>query len=88
MWMGDIHSRPLENKKMWIPLASKSDVQKFHSVNQNLPPAAHKYALKLMDVFFTKEELKTGNCTVAEGRTLLNQQILQGMKCKPVEPLP
>lgn len=39
-------------------------------------------ALKLMDLFFTKEEMARGNCTPAEGRELLRQDVIAGIRCK------
>ena len=41
-----------------------------------------KFALRLLSVFFSEEELAEGNCTYAEGRKLLDQDILNGIKCK------
>ena len=38
--------------------------------------------LKLLSVFFTMDELARSNCTKAERRELLNQEILQTIKCK------
>ena len=41
-------------------------------------------ALKLMDLFFTKDEMATSNCTPAEGRKLLRQDVIAGIRCKSV----
>jgi len=39
-------------------------------------------ALKLMTLFFTKQEMAEGNCTVTEGREQLRPDIVSGIKCK------
>ena len=49
---------------------------------ENASTDACQLALKLMDVFFTKEELSVGNCTEAEGRELLRQDVIDGIRCK------
>ena len=43
---------------------------------------ASSLALKLMDLFFTKEEMARSNCTPAEGREILRQDIIAGIQCK------
>ena len=49
----------------------------------NCPPKdPAKFALRLLSVFFTDEELAESNCTDAKGRKLLDQSILWGIKCK------
>lgn len=42
---------------------------------------ASSLALKLMDLFFTKEEMAKSNCTPAEGRDILWQDIIAGIRC-------
>ena len=37
-------------------------------------------ALKLMNLFFTREE--KSNCTPAEGKEILRQDIIVGIRCK------
>ena len=39
-------------------------------------------ALSLMDLFFSREEMARGNCTDAEGRNLLEPEIISGIRCK------
>ena len=48
---------------------------------ENASTDSCQLALKLMDVFFTKE-LSAGNCTEAEGRELLRQDDIDGIRCK------
>ena len=43
--------------------------------------SASSLALKLMDLFFTKEEMAKSNCTPAEGREILRQDIIAGIRC-------
>ena len=47
-----------------------------------LASSASSLALKLMDLFFTKEEMAKSNCTPAEGREILRQDIIAGIRCK------
>ena len=39
-------------------------------------------ARKLMELFFTREEMANGNCTEADGRILLNPEVISGIRCK------
>ena len=43
---------------------------------------ATSLALKLMDLFFSKDEMAASNCTPADGRDLLRQDIIAGIRCK------
>lgn len=43
---------------------------------------AKSLALKLMDVFFTKDEMASGNCTFVKGKNLLNLAIIDGIRSK------
>ena len=38
--------------------------------------------LKLPELLFTNKELKEGLCTPCKGRTLLNQECIEGIRCK------
>ena len=49
---------------------------------ENSATDACALARKLMELFFTREEMANGNCTEADGRTLLNPEVISGMKCK------
>ena len=64
-----------------LPLPSEAAVALFHSDNCCLPSDAGAFAKKLLDVFFSKEELARSCCTKAVGRELLNQTVLRGIKC-------
>ena len=65
-----------------LPLLSEAAVASFHSVNCCLPSDARSFAKKLLDVFFSEEELARSCCTKAIGRELLDQTVLTGIKCK------
>jgi len=41
---------------------------------------ASSLALKLMDVFFTREELSSGCCTEAKGKALLDPEVIDGIR--------
>ena len=43
------------------------------------PSYPARFALKLLSVFFTQEEMAKLNCTKADDRKLLNQDILQAI---------
>ena len=45
-----------------------------------LASSASSLALKLMNLFFTKEEMAKSNCTPAEGREILRQDIIAGIR--------
>ena len=47
-----------------------------------LASSASSLALKLMDLFFTKEDMAKSNCTPAEGREILRQDIIAGIRWK------
>ena len=61
---------------------SEAVVALFHRINCCLPPDAGSFAKKLLDVFFSEEQLARSCCTKAVGRELLNQSVLCGIKCK------
>jgi len=43
---------------------------------------ARKLALKLLSLFFTKEQLAEGLCTPMKGKNLLNPEIIEGIRYK------
>ena len=44
--------------------------------------SARKLALKLLSLFFTKEEMTESLCTPLEGKKLLNPEIIEGIRHK------
>ena len=63
-----------------VTLLTEKAVAEFWQLN-NCPPAdPGKFALRLLSLCFTNEELAESNCTPAEGRRLLNQEILTAIK--------
>ena len=67
-----------------VSLPSRAALAEYNSVNSAPPSDASKFALRLLGVFFTVEELARSNCTKADGRELLDPEILQAIKCKIV----
>ena len=65
-----------------VELPSEAAVAHLRQINACPPGDAAKYALRLMPVFFTSEELGSSNCTVTQGRDLLNQEYLEAIKRK------
>lgn len=61
-------------------VAALHQFQKVSAAAKTSDPA--KFALKLLSVFFSDEELSVSiNGTYAEGRRLLDQNVLLGIKC-------
>ena len=72
---------PKSKHHLVLSLPSEAAVALFHSVNCCPPPDAGTFAKKLLDVFFSEEELARSCCTKATGRELLDQTVLLGIKC-------
>ncbi len=71
----------VKGRSVVVELPSEAALAQFIQIN--CPPKdPAKFALKLLSVFFTDEELSQSNCTKAEGRDLLNQEILVAIKCE------
>ena len=49
---------------------------------ENLSRSAARLCLNLLNVFFTKETLAESLVTDIEGRKLLNQEIIEGIRCE------
>ena len=69
-------------KHVYLRVPTEAALMEFQQVSLCPPNDPAKFALKLLSVFFTDELLSTSNCTKAEGRSLLDQEILLGIKCK------
>lgn len=54
----------------------------FNSVNSAPPSDPAKFALRLLGIFFSYEELAKSNCTKADGRDLLDPEIILAIKRK------
>jgi len=46
-----------------------------------------KFALKLLGLLFTKDEMKEGLCTPCKGQKLLNQEYIEGIRRTSVSPV-
>ena len=76
-WLGSPHTHVIERKKIWIPRGDANKVSMAEAISTNPP----RLACNLLSVFFTKDELSKGNCTPAQGRNLLDPNIIQGIRC-------
>ena len=64
-----------------LKVPSAAALMEFNRVSEFVHGAPKKFALKLLSIFFTDEELAESNCTYAPGRKLLDQQVLRGIQC-------
>ncbi len=78
-WFGNPHNKA---QMVWMTFQSEEQLQQFRNVNTTRPKDAAKYALRLLTLFFSEEELAESNCTPAEGRKLLDQKTLSAIKRK------
>ena len=74
--LGNPYGKP--DERVFLPEWSQLDVRSKEATSKT--PA--QLALRLLGLFFTKEEIAKGNCTEAEGRELLSPQIIEGIRCK------
>ena len=74
--------RKVPGRHAVVPLPSPAALAEFQSVNSAPPCDPAKFALRLLGIFFTTEQLSVSNCTKAEGRELLDPKILQAIKGK------
>ena len=63
-----------------VTLPSLAALSAFQSVNTLLPPDPANFALRLLSIFFSPEQLARSNCTKADGRDLLDPTILLAIK--------
>ena len=73
-----------KDKHVYLTLPSEDALIALRQLNYNPPKDPAKFALKLLTLFISEEELGQSNCTWAEGRKLIDQKILLGIKCKLV----
>ena len=73
-------NRDVKGRFSTVTLPSEAALAEFNAINTAPPSDAAKFALRLLGVFFTTDELARSNCTKAEGRKLLNPKILQAIK--------
>ena len=70
---------------MLVKLPTSAALAEFKQIDACPPKDPAKFALKLLSVFFSEEELGRSNCTKADGRDLLDQEVLLGIKCKKLD---
>lgn len=73
---------PKKASCMFIKVPSEAALSQFRELAAFPPKDPSKYALKLLSVFITDSELAESNCTRAEGRKLLDQDIIVAIKGK------
>ena len=78
MWFG----MPKSRQGMELVLPSKHAVERLKNLRSSIPKDAGKYALKLLSIFFSDETLAESNCSPAEGRHLVDPDVLTGIHCK------
>ena len=62
------------------PTFNSPALAEFQSISAAPPNDQAKFALKLLGIFFTQEQLAVSNYTKAEGRQLLDPTVLQAIK--------
>lgn len=67
---------------MVMKLPSEKAVAQFVQLNAISPAEAGKFALRMLSLFYTNEELAESNCTLAEGRKLIDHEVLLAIQCK------
>ena len=72
----------VDGKHVYLTLHSEMAVSEFQQISFCPPSEPAKFALRLLSVFFSDDVLAESNCTKAEGRKLLDQQILLGIRCE------
>ena len=71
---------PRKATSMYVKVPSEAALCQFRELAAFPPKDPAKYALKLLSVFFTDDDLAESNCTRAEGRKLLDQNIIVAIK--------
>ena len=76
------NTRPSDNLKVWVPQLTKEKLREIELTNCEDEVSLAKGLF--LNVF--QEELATNSdlfcCTVAEGKQLLDQELLRGIRCK------
>ena len=72
----------VKGKHIYLTLPSEAALAAFSLLNSAPPADPAKFVLRMLAIFFTSSELEKSNCTKAEGRELLDQEVIQGIKCK------
>ena len=68
------------DEKIFIPERTQMEIKTVEAISKT----PRKLALKLLGLLFTKDELKEGLCTPCKGRKLLNQEYIEGIRCKSI----
>ena len=71
---------PRKSSCAWVEVPSEAALTLFWELAAFPPKDPGRYALQLLSVFYSDEELAESNCTRAEGRKLIDQNILIAIK--------
>lgn len=77
MWLGNPFGRE-GIEKIFIPDVNRQDVRAVEAMNKE----PTKFALSLVDVFFSKETLAKSLVTQKDGRERLDPDIIEGIRRK------
>lgn len=77
-------NRQAEGRHIHVNVPSLAALSAFQSINAAPPIDPAKFALRMLNIFFSLEELAGSNCTKAEGRNLLDPNILLAIKRKRI----
>ena len=69
---------------IYISVPSALALSRFKELEAFPPKEPTRYALRLLAIFFSDEELARSNCTKAEGRNLLDRRTLDAIRGKHV----
>ena len=65
--------------KCFIKLPNESALAEFHQLNACLPSEPHRYAQRMLSLFFSNEVLANSNCSPAKGRQLVDQKVMNAI---------
>ena len=65
-----------------LKVPSQAALSQFQQLTAGVAVDPAKFALKLLSIFYSDEELSESNCTFVEGRKLIDKNVLLGIKCK------
>ena len=66
--------------KCFVKLSNESALAEFHQLNACLPSKPHRYAQRMLSLFFSNEVLAISNCTLAKGRQLADHKVMNAIK--------
>ena len=76
---GDPHSK---EANVVLKVKTRAILTQFQQLTAATAMDPGEFALKLLSIFYSDEELSESNCTFVEGRKLNDRNVLMGIKCK------